>query len=421
MLVQALPHFQVGIAQPVAGQAILVVFAQNRQVAGLEQQGLDGHFIHVEGGKQRLRAGHALQIQAGDAATQQGVDQESRRAGLEPVGLEAARPEQKQNVEGVVKPFFAQPAVAVVPAAYLPAVQAGQFRGEHDVQVAVRVAADGRVARVQREIFEIVEAGEDADLGKFAHPRQQRELDVRIAVLDDGVQAAQEIAVGAGHLRRIQRIQNWLVAFIHQHRHSTPGALVQRFDQVGEALRGRRIGGTQAGLPFRPVQLRGKADVQMVCLGEVPPPEADPQHGAGRPVPLIVDGQPPEQFLAALEEFLDGVQQQALAEAPGAGQEIMPALVHQLPDMGGLVHIVAALLTDQPEGLDADGQLAPGSAVFGDAHGRTIIFCLHYCNNRPPTARKAAPTPSPRTAPNGSCRAAFAPCGSAWPALHVSE
>ena len=77
-----------------------------------------------------------------------------------------------------------------------------------------------------------------------------------------------------------------------------------------------------------------------------------------RPVPPVVDGESFEQRLVALEQLLAGVEEQALAEAPGARQEVVLSLVEQLPNVSGLVHVVAAPLPDLAEGLHADGQLA---------------------------------------------------------------
>ena len=59
---------------------------------------------------------------------------------------------------------------------------------------------------------------------------------------------------------------------------------------------------------------------------------------AYRPVPLRVNLQPPEQRLVAGEQLAQGVEQQRLAEAPGARQEIIVPLVEQVPDEAGLVY-----------------------------------------------------------------------------------
>ena len=296
-------------------------------------------------------------------------------AGLEPVGLELAGVEQQQDVEGVVNLLVPPPGIAVVPAAYLFPVESGQFGGEHGVQVGFRVAADRGVARVQGDVLQVVETGEEAHLGELADAGEQREPDVRVAVLDDGVQAAQSVPVGLGHFRLLQRIEYRLVVFVHQHRHPSSGAFVQLGDQPAEAGGGAAVAGGEAGALLDGLELRRHVLAQPVRVPEVAAAEAQPHHGGGRPVPSVVDGEPPEQFLAALEQFLDGVQQQALAEAPGAGQEVLVSLVHQPSDPGGLVHVVAALFAELAEGLDADGQLAPGGAWGGKAHGDTITPC----------------------------------------------
>ena len=55
--------------------------------------------------------------------------------------------------------------------------------------------------------------------------------------------------------------------------------------------------------------------------------EVDLKNGvAFAPVPIIVDGKATEECLVALEQFLQGVEKEALAKAAGAGQEIAPRL-----------------------------------------------------------------------------------------------
>ena len=62
--------------------------------------------------------------------------------------------------------------------------------------------------------------------------------------------------------------------------------------------------------------------------------------------------------LAALEQRSQSVQEQALAEPSGTGQEAEASLVRQLPDSRGLVDIMEALLPDGAELLDPDRQAA---------------------------------------------------------------
>ena len=105
------------------------------------------------------------------------------------------------------------------------------------------------------------------------------------------------------------------------------------------------------------------AGIPLETAGRVMGPAAETQmhhRVADRPVPAVVDRESLEQRLASLEEFLDGVEKKALAEASGPGEEVVAAPIHQPLDPGGLVHVVAAVLANLAEGLNADGQYALG-------------------------------------------------------------
>ena len=197
-------------------------------------------------------------------------------------------------------------------------------------------------------------------------PGQKSELDVRVAELDGRVQPTQGVAVGAGHFRLPQGIQDRLVVLIDQHDRALSRALVQRLDQMGKPFRAGGVGCIDARAPFHAVQLRHQVGVEMTGFGEVPSTEIEPHDGmADGPVPAVVDGEVAEQRLVTLEQLLQGVHEQALAETPRAGEEVVLASVHQPMGVSRLVHVVVAFLADLPKGLDADGQLAL-------RHGRTI-------------------------------------------------
>ena len=74
-----------------------------------------------------------------------------------------------------------------------------------------------------------------------------------------------------------------------------------------------------------------------------------------RPIPAVVDVKPLEQWFVALEHLLERVQEQALAKAPWARQEIVRTLVEQSADVGGFIDVVAVLFPNFAEGLNADG------------------------------------------------------------------
>ena len=178
--------------------------------------------------------------------------------------------------------------------------------------------------------------------GELAHARDEAEPDVRVAVLDHGVKSPQVVAVGARHLRRVQRVEDRLVVLVDQHHHAPPRALVQRPDQVAQTPSGR-IGDArrvvqraQAILHFR---------TQIAVGREVSAAEAHTHDGvAHRPVPPLVYREPLEKLLAALEQLLQRIQERALAEAARTRQEVVRAPGDQTPDVARLVDVVAAVL-----------------------------------------------------------------------------
>ncbi len=313
--VQAALHLLVGVVQLVEARVLVPLLADDGQVAGLEQKRLDGDAVDVDGRKQVVVREHALQGRRREPAPRQKVGEEGRRAALEPVRAKIALVEQQQDVERVVDSFRPEPVVAIVPAADLVPVQALQFRGEDRVQIVVRVAAKGTVALVQRDVVQIVQARENARSRELAHPRQENETELLVAVLDRPVQAAQEVPVGPRQFPVAERVQDRLVVLVHQNDHLPPGALVQGLDQFPETVRG--LGGPrfEARAPLRRRQLSFHGYPNPVRDDEIAPAEAEPHDRvARRPVPLAVHGEAPEQLLASLEQFLQGVHQKGLAE-----------------------------------------------------------------------------------------------------------
>ncbi len=260
-----------------------------------------------------------LEVRGREAPADQRVDQEPGRRGLEPVRLELAAAEQLEQAEGVVDPLGSQPTVAVVPGADLVPVETRQLRGEDSVEVRFSVAAEGRVGRVHGEVDEVVEIGEQADPGELAHPGDEGELDVGVAGLEGAVQPAQVVAVGPGHVRVVERVQDRLVVLVHQHHDAPARVLVQRFEQAAQAYRGAAAPGFDAGPPGDVVELRRRVLLDQVGLPEVAAAEVQSQHRvAPRPVPAVVDGQAAEQGFGALVQRLERIHEQALAESPRA-------------------------------------------------------------------------------------------------------
>ena len=194
-------------------------------------------------------------------------------------------------------------------------------------------------------------------------PVRNCELHVGVARLDHPVQPAQVVAVGARHLRGVQHIQDRLVVLVDQHHDGLPDLPAQRPDQMTEPDRCGVVPGHNPRLLCQVGQLRHDILVKPPRFPIVPTAELELHHGmALRPVVAVVDVQPLEQRLVALEELLQRVQEQTLAEPPRARQEVVLALVDQPFEVGGLVHVIAVPLAQGAEGLECRWAVGAGSS-----------------------------------------------------------
>ena len=122
-------------------------------------------------------------------------------------------------------------------------------------------------------VNEVVQAREEAAGSELADPGEEREVHVRVAVLDDTVEPAQEITVGPRQVGRVERVQNRLVVVVDQHHHAPPGALVQRSDQAAQTLRRSGRPGRNPGVALHRLQLVGHVSPQIARPRNVPLPK----------------------------------------------------------------------------------------------------------------------------------------------------
>ena len=85
---------------------------------------------------------------------------------------------------------------------------------------------------------------------------------MRVGVLDDPVDPAQEVAVRAGDIRRVERVQDGFVVFVDQHRDGPSGLPVKGFDQCREPLGAAPVFGSHTRPAFHGVELRHEIRVQ---------------------------------------------------------------------------------------------------------------------------------------------------------------
>ena len=71
-----------------------------------------------------------------------------------------------------------------------------------------------------------------------------------VARLDDRIQSAQIVTVGAGDPRRVEHVQNRLVVLVDQHHDALPRLVVEGFEQSGEASGRGAVLASHARAPF---------------------------------------------------------------------------------------------------------------------------------------------------------------------------
>ena len=215
-----------------------------------------------------------------------------------------------------------------------------------------------------------------------------------VAILDRRVQSAQFIPVAACDFGHLKGIQDRIVVLVDQHYNPLSDLGVQSADEVVEALRAGLVTQLHSGAPANAVQLRSQVDMQVARALEVPLAEAKAHDGmTDGPVPALVGAQSLEECPIALEQLLQRVQEEALAEASRPRQKVMRPLLDKPQGKSGLVDITAAVLAELAERLDPYGQPAPDAR---ETHARPI-------RNLNPKARGvlAGDFPCPSKRPTG--------------------
>lgn len=180
---------------------------------------------------------------------------------------------------------------------------------------------------------------------------------MRVGVLEHAVEVLEPVTQLPGGFRFEKVVEDRLVVLIDQHHHPLTTVPMRLLDQLAKtACDGAVLQRDAQRLGFGPQQF-GDMQIKRFTAVQHAIGEAQTNHRMLHlPVPLVVDIEPLEQRLAALEQAAQGVEQQALAEAPRPGEEVVAALFHQPMEHWRLVDIVVATLAQLVEGLNTDGQ-----------------------------------------------------------------
>ena len=183
------------------------------------------------------------------------------------------------------------------------------------------------------------------------------------------VQRLEALAHHGGQRAVLDAVEDRLVVFVDQHHHRRAVLRVRALDQLGEPAAHAAVPADDAQAALVVVQDLEDALLQPLGAGQPAPAEADAHDRmALRPVPARFSRQPGKQRPVALEQLLERVHQQTLAEAARPAQEEGLAGLDQVDRHARLVHVVVAALAHLAQVLDADRQLAPRRDGAGGVH-----------------------------------------------------
>lgn len=239
------------------------------------------------------------------------------------------------------------------------------LRGKRIYQFLFRNAAQGGVFGPGADVLQLVQVAEHADLRKLGDTRQEDEAKVAVGTFQHTVEGFQGAAVLLQQLFVEDGLEQGLVVFVNQDHDSLAGLFVSTPDDAFKTGRERSLRRILAVTFFPKREVAGKHLLQRLLIGVFFGIQVEVQHGILLPFRLqFLDGQPFEQLLPSLEVGFEGGNEQALAEAARAAQEIGSRGRGDLINQRRLIHVHIALLPDFPKGLYADRQFPKLFHIF---------------------------------------------------------
>ena len=96
----------------------------------------------------------------------------------------------------------------------------------------MRDAADGRVPWHHRDVLEVVQLAEYAELGELVYPRDEHEPQVRVKALDRAIEVPHYLPHRNQPLLVVHHVQQRCVIFINYYDRLLAGIFDSRFDKV---------------------------------------------------------------------------------------------------------------------------------------------------------------------------------------------
>ena len=218
-------------------------------------------------------------------------------------------------------------------------------------------AADARILIIHRDIGDIVQLAEDAELRELGDAREEDEAEIRLTSLEWTKEIAHDVAELLQAVIIVGNVKKRRVIFVDEHHHLLACFLIGGHDQVFKTDIGIHLFTLVAKPSLLLLQHVSQISLELLLLHVLATAHVEVEHGIFRPFRLqFLDGKPLEEVFLALEITLKSRHQQRLAETARATQEEMfaTAMRHAV-DIFRLVDIKELSVDNLLEGLYAYG------------------------------------------------------------------
>ena len=218
-------------------------------------------------------------------------------------------------------------------------------------------AADARILIIHRDIGDIVQLAEDAELRELGDAREEDEAELGLAILQWAIEVAHRVAKRIQLFLLVRHIQHRRVVFVDKHHHLLATLLISGVDEVYQTVVASYLWIIYSPFFLLVLQKIAKVSFQFFLLHVLATAHVEVEHGIFRPLCLqFLDGKSLEEVFLALEVTLHRSDEKRLAETARATQEeVFATAMRHAVDIFRLVDIKELSVDNLLEGLYAYG------------------------------------------------------------------
>ena len=176
-------------------------------------------------------------------------------------------------------------------------------------------AADARILIIHRDIGDIVQLAEDAELRELGDAREENEMQMGVAVLQRRVEVAHDLAHFFQTNVIMRYIQKRSIVFINKHYHFLARLGLSFQYKVLQSIVRVLLVSSDAPFPFFPFEHAAQETPELIGITVLGCTHIKPQHGINRPILLhTVNVKSLEQLFSSFKVGLQSGDEQRLSK-----------------------------------------------------------------------------------------------------------